>query len=291
MPRVVLITNDSPQGQRVLQAVFQRGIVLDAVLYLTGSLGLPPARGGAGLARRLLRWPGSAGRTARRMIRFRARRRGKYAERCARVIGTGAMNGPRLLRDLRALAPDWIILGGGGILGPEVIATARLGVLNAHPALLPWIRGCGVVGASLEHAVALGATLHRVDAGIDTGAVIERRLLAVAPGDARLGSLERRCDDLAAEMMADAVEAIVRRGQGLEGGAQAVRYPLFRWPDAAGRQRRQDLAAAGRAQSLYDAWRPLCPGEGARLPADVQPPPPFSLRPLTGAENAAGTPV
>jgi hypothetical protein len=87
------------------------------------------------------------------------------------------------------------------------------------------------------------------------------------------------------------VEAVVRSGQAPEGTVQAARYPLFRWPDVEGRRRREELAAAGRARALYDAWRPLGPGEGARLPADVLPPPPFSLRPLAGDSNAGRTPV
>ena len=279
MPRVVLTTNDSLHGRCVLQAIWRRGIRLDAVLYITGDLGLPPAVRGAGMARRFLRWPRRFSRTAGRIVRFHTERRAKSAERCARVVATGAMNSRRLLRDLRALAPDWIVLGGGGILAPEVIAAANFGVLNVHPALLPYIRGCGVVGGSLEHGVALGATLHRVDPGIDTGAVVQRRLLHVGAEDNDLGALERRCGDLGAEMMADAVEAILR-GDAPAAVAQTVRYPLFRWPDAEGVRRQRALAADGRALELYEAWRPLC-ADGARgvLPADVEPPPVFTLSP------------
>ncbi len=281
MPRVVLITNDSLHGQRVLHTVWQRGIVLDAVLYITGSLGMPAPRG-AGPGGRLLRWPRTAASALKRVARFHARRKASYAKLCGRVIGTGVMNSRRLLRDLRALEPDWIILGGGGILAPEVIETARAGVLNVHPALLPWIRGCGITGASLEHGVALGATLHYVDRGIDTGAVIERRLAPVGTGDTSLGGLELASHQLAAEMMADAVEAIVRRGEVPAGTAQTVRYPLFRWPDAEGMRRHREIAASGRAHALYEAWRPLCadPGRGILPSGAVEPPPTLTLQPV-----------
>lgn len=280
-PRVVLITNDSMHGQRVLQTVWQRGIMLDAVLFMTGSLGVPQVRG-AGLGRRLLRWPRAAAGTLRRRWRFHRRRKPGYAARCTRVIATGAMNSRGLLRDLRRLQPDWIILGGGGILKPEVIATAHTGVLNAHPALLPWIRGCGITGASLEHGVALGATLHYVDRGIDTGAVAERRLVEVTEEDVGLAGLELKCWTLAAEMMADAVEAIVRRGEVPRGTPQTVRFPLFRWPDAAGAQRHADIAAAGRAWALYDLWRPLCidPARNLLPPHEFEAPPSLTLEPV-----------
>lgn len=284
MPRVVLITNDSLHGQRVLQTISQRGIVLDAVLYLTGSLAMPAPRG-VGLAGRIARWPRTAASAVKRAAHFHRKRKASYAKLCARVIGTGGMNSRRLLRDLRALAPDWIVLGGGGILGPEVIATARVGVLNVHPALLPWIRGCGITGASLEHGVALGASLHYVDRGIDTGAVIERRLAAVTPADTNLGALELACHVLAAEMMADTVEAIVRRGEVPAGVTQTARYPLFRWGDAEEMRKHRALAATGRAHALYEAWRPLCTDEGrGTLPAAAfDPPSTITLKPVAAS--------
>jgi hypothetical protein len=139
-----------------------------------------------------------------------------------------------------------------------------------------------VVGASLEHGVAVGATLHYVDAGIDTGAVIERRLLSVRPGDTDLAALELGVMELSAEMMADAVEGIVRRGEVPAGTAQAGRYPLFRWLDAAGQARHRAVAATGRAHRLYEAWRPLCVNlERGILPPHVSSAPPsITLQPV-----------
>lgn len=269
MPSVVLITNDNKHGQRLLQTVWQRGIMLDAVLYLTGGFGIPERRG-VGMVGKLLRWPKWSALAVKRKLHFHRQRKALYAVRCQRVIATGGMNSRQLIRDLRALAPDWIILGGGGILDPEVIETARAGVLNVHPALLPWIRGCGITGASLEHGVALGSTLHYVDRGIDTGAIVERRLLPVSPGDRNLADLELACFELAAEMMADTVEAIVRRGEVPNAVRQPTRFPLFRFADAEAMRRHMALAAAGRAHELYEAWRPLCVDpERGLLPADA----------------------
>jgi hypothetical protein len=121
-----------------------------------------------------------------------------------------------------------------------------------------------------------------VDRGIDTGAVIERRLLSVAPGAAELAALEQACTELGAEMMADAVEAIVRDGRVPAGTAQTVRHPLFRWPDAAGAARQQALAAAGRAHELYEAWRPLCADDarGVLPPGPLDAPATLALEPV-----------
>jgi folate-dependent phosphoribosylglycinamide formyltransferase PurN len=267
--RVVLTTADSRHGQRVLQRIYERGIMLDAVLMLTGSFGPPRARGAEGAARRLLRWPRAAASAVRRKVRFQRGRRASYATRCTQVIATGDMNSRRLRRDLERLAPDVLVLGGGGILLPEIIGTAAVGVLNVHPALLPWVRGCGVVGHSLEQGVAVGATVHLVDRGIDTGAVVARRLLPVAPGPASLAALELAADELAAEMMADVVEGIVRRGERPAGAPQEGRFPLFRWPPVAERPRHEALAASGRAFELFERWRTRCTDTtGWTLPAE-----------------------
>jgi folate-dependent phosphoribosylglycinamide formyltransferase PurN len=267
--RVVVTTGDSLQGQRIIQRIYERGILVDAVLLLTGGFGPPRLRGIEGV-RRLLRWPRSAASAARRKWRFHRRRRASYATRCRQVIATGDMNSARLRRDLRRLAPDWLVLAGGGILLPEIIEIPRLGVLNAHPALLPWVRGCGIVGHSLEQGVALGATVHYVDKGIDTGQVVARRLLAVEPGPALLVDLELATDELAAQMMADVVEGIVRRGERPRGIVQTERFPLYRWPPVSERPRHEALAAAGVAYALFERWRPRA-DEGPRWSLPTEP--------------------
>ncbi|HEU4556481.1 MAG TPA: hypothetical protein VFS20_01485, partial [Longimicrobium sp.] len=138
-----------------------------------------------------------------------------------------------------------------------------------------------ITGASLEHGVALGSTVHYVDKGIDTGAIIERRLLPVSPGDTNLADLELACFELAAEMMADTVEAIVR-GAVPRGVPQPARFRLFRAVDAETMRRHMALAAARRAHELYEAWRPLCiDAERGLLPADAfEPPPTVTLEPV-----------
>ena len=265
MARVVLITSDAAHGRRILQAVAGRRLTLDAVLYVAGDFGFPDRRG-LSFVGRLLRWPKWSIAAARRRRAFRRDRHHEYAQHSTRVIATGLVNSRALVRDLRALAPDWIVVAVGDILSTEVIETARCGVLNAHPGLLPWIRGNGVTGASLEENIAIGATVHLVDRGIDTGPIIERRLLDVAPGSASLAALEAGALALAAAMMADTIESVVR-GNNPIGVAQDTRHALFRWPDASGLARRQALAAAGRAHALYRAWLPLSAGsERAVLP-------------------------
>jgi len=69
------------------------------------------------------------------------------------------------------------------ILGPEIRKVPRIGILNAHPSLLPADRGTDpelwqVLEGRLDRA---GMSLILIDDGVDTGPVVLRRPLHVAP--------------------------------------------------------------------------------------------------------------
>ena len=53
-----------------------------------------------------------------------------------------------------------------------VINTAKFGVLNSHPALLPKYQGLDCVSWSILNGDPVGATIHLIDSGIDSGPII-----------------------------------------------------------------------------------------------------------------------
>jgi len=68
--------------------------------------------------------------------------------------------------------PDYIVLGGTRILKDPIINTVKFGVLNSHPALLPKYQGLDCVSWSILNGDPVGATVHLIDAGIDSGPII-----------------------------------------------------------------------------------------------------------------------
>lgn len=96
-------------------------------------------------------------------------------------------NAPAALRALRSAAPDLIVFTGGGLLRKEVLAAARIGVMNCHSGILPCYRGMGVVEWPILEADGelpkIGLSLHLMDAGVDTGPILCQRRLALRPGD------------------------------------------------------------------------------------------------------------
>lgn len=90
-----------------------------------------------------------------------------------------------LATELRRLKPELIISAGFmKILGQEVLASYIGRIINTHPALLPLFPGAHAVRDALQAGVSeTGATVHFVDAGIDTGQVIMQQQVMVEPDD------------------------------------------------------------------------------------------------------------
>jgi methionyl-tRNA formyltransferase len=105
---------------------------------------------------------------------------------------------------LAADQPDVLVLGGTRIIKPQILEVPRRATVNAHPGLLPWLRGSASVGWALYKDMAQGATAHFIDPGIDTGDIIVRRELPVYRRDT-YESINGRIAILAAQLMAEAL--------------------------------------------------------------------------------------
>ena len=81
--------------------------------------------------------------------------------------------------------PDLVVMAGFmRIFDAQLVA--RFPMINTHPALLPSFPGVGIraVRAALACGVKLtGATVHRVDARVDTGRILAQVAVPVLPGD------------------------------------------------------------------------------------------------------------
>lgn len=154
---------------------------------------------------------------------------------------------------LSALAPDYILLAGTGIVGDNVLRSARVGVLNVHPALLPWVRGMGGLEASVLRGVPPGVTAHFVDAGIDTGPIVHRQLVPVTSHDT-LESLRKKAELLCAQVTSELFRDAAR-GRVLRGTPQQAHFGYAAYPTAVDRTEAATLIAQGKVRDTYDQWR------------------------------------
>jgi len=95
-----------------------------------------------------------------------------------------------LLDELRSLNPDLIVLAGFLVnISKDIVDAFENKIINIHPSLIPSFCGKGYYGlkvheAALKRGVKVtGATVHFVDAGIDTGKIIIQKAVDVLPGD------------------------------------------------------------------------------------------------------------
>ncbi len=95
----------------------------------------------------------------------------------------------RVLADI-CRGVDLIVCAGYlSIIPPALIAEFPRQIINIHPALLPKFGGKGMFGLHIHRAVIAagerqsGCTVHYVDAGIDTGEIIEQCVVDVRADD------------------------------------------------------------------------------------------------------------
>ena len=95
-----------------------------------------------------------------------------------------------LLATVDGFEADLLVLAGFLVVIPEqMIEKYRNRIINVHPSLIPSFCGTGFYGlkvheAALEKGVkVVGATVHFVDEGTDTGAIILQKAVCVEKGD------------------------------------------------------------------------------------------------------------
>ena len=95
-----------------------------------------------------------------------------------------------LLDELQGLNPDLIVLAGFLVnISEDIVEAFENKIINIHPSLIPSFCGKGYYGlkvheAALKRGVKVtGATVHFVDAGIDTGRIILQKAVDIHPED------------------------------------------------------------------------------------------------------------
>ena len=140
-----------------------------------------------------------------------ARRRGLPTFTCAVAEHPDRAAWDRALAaELRAFEPDLVVSAGFmKLVGPAVLGAFGGRLINTHPALLPAFPGAHAVRDALAAGVQVtGATVHVVDAGIDTGPVLAQRQVDVLPGDDE-ARLHERIKAVERELLVQTVAELV----------------------------------------------------------------------------------
>lgn len=108
-----------------------------------------------------------------------------------------------------AFEPDLVVSAGFmKLCGPLFLDRFAGRFVNTHPALLPSFPGAHGVRDALAHGVKVtGCTIFEVDAGVDTGRIIDQAAVRVEPGDTE-ESLHERIKVAERALLVDTVNAL-----------------------------------------------------------------------------------
>jgi methionyl-tRNA formyltransferase len=101
------------------------------------------------------------------------------------LIQPERMRRPEAMQALHDWQPELIVVAAfGQILRQDVLDLPRYGCLNVHGSLLPRWRGAAPVQAAILNGDSLtGITIMCMDAGVDTGPMLDQRSLPIRPQD------------------------------------------------------------------------------------------------------------
>lgn len=118
------------------------------------------------------------------------------------IIQPEKLREPDAMEQLRLWTPDLILVAAfGQILRPDVLELPPRGCVNVHASLLPRGRGAAPIQAAILNGDAeTGVTIMQMDKGVDTGAMISQRAIAIEDEDTG-ENLSKKLSALGADLL------------------------------------------------------------------------------------------
>jgi folate-dependent phosphoribosylglycinamide formyltransferase PurN len=132
-----------------------------------------------------------------------------YRQFYEKVFPVSNFNSADAIQAIHSVAPDLVILCGvTRIIKQNIIEIPRIGILNAHPGILPKYRGVEPIPYALLNGDPLFVTVHFIDSGVDSGSILNQCNIEIKRGDT-LEDLWKRSEDVAAQLMTNVVQSLI----------------------------------------------------------------------------------
>ncbi|WP_188455098.1 phosphoribosylglycinamide formyltransferase [Virgibacillus oceani] len=121
-----------------------------------------------------------------------------------------------VVKRLQIMNVKWIFLAGYmRIIGPDLLHVYENKIVNLHPSMLPAFPGKDAIGQAFEAGVkTTGVTVHYVDAGIDTGPIIEQKSVHVFPDDTK-DTLQKRIQRVEHQLYPRVINQLIKQERGV----------------------------------------------------------------------------
>jgi methionyl-tRNA formyltransferase len=125
------------------------------------------------------------------------------------VFQPNNLKNPEDVKQLAALQADVMVVVAYGLILPQaVLEIPRLGCLNVHASLLPRWRGAAPIQRAIEAGdKTTGVTIMQMDAGLDTGAMLNKKEIPIGEKDTA-ATLHDRLAELGAEALLEVLDKL-----------------------------------------------------------------------------------
>lgn len=138
----------------------------------------------------------------------------------------------KLLETVDGFEPDLVVLAGFlVVIPPEMTSKYRNRMINIHPSLIPSFCGTGYYGLRVHEAAlargvkVVGATVHFVDEGTDTGPIILQKAVEARQGDTPKELQRRVMEQAEWKILPRAIDLIANGKVKVENGKTIIEEP------------------------------------------------------------------
>jgi methionyl-tRNA formyltransferase len=139
---------------------------------------------------------------------------------------------PEVVAQLRAMAPDaMVVVGYGQIIPKAILEIPPLGIINVHASLLPKYRGAAPIQWAIARGeTSTGVTTMRINEGLDTGDMLLKWETAIGPEENAV-ELGRRLAVAGAELLVRTLDRLPAIKPEPQDESQATYAPILKKED------------------------------------------------------------
>jgi hypothetical protein len=161
-------------------------------------------------------------------------------------LDAGLLNQSSTVECLHTRSVNCLVVFGTDLIKPPLLAPQKWIMVNMHLGLSPYYRGTATNFYPLlnQEPQYVGATIHRLDAGIDSGPILRHARPAIEAGDCP--------HSIGCKAIASGIAAMIEVLKEMEGGADMAGVPQWHEPNSRVYFRRDYHPR--QVVELYDKW-------------------------------------
>jgi methionyl-tRNA formyltransferase len=133
------------------------------------------------------------------------------------LLKVNHINDPEVIEKIKEKEIDWLfIIGWSQIASEETIIAPKLGIIGAHPTLLPEGRGrAPIPWAIIKGLKQTGVTFFKMDSGVDTGDILAQQIIPIEDSETAT-TLYKKVDEAHVSLFLDTLPKLISGNYSLQ---------------------------------------------------------------------------